>query len=469
MNVWVLPPHPGRVEIERVPGNLIDYSDRWLLYDERWFFDGVEQVRHMVDRATKQVVFSASSYHQWFLTPSGAILRGRQTTVDGLNLKEGALYEWKNGALTLLDDLAQQVMVHGRYAAWASFIVDHQNPNAAWTPCVKRRDLMTGAEKIIFTTISTISGRNATVLEITPGGDVYIVDVYDGAGMFRYVAGSDMLEPYSDQYLGCQPDYSVASADDHFAAVMCSSLALDPYIHSWVYLRDLSTPHALLLYAPDANVQFYPQIGLTNGWLGYERKSSGVIQVWRRYLDGQEEQVSAFPESSHFVATGPNGEIVFWHGTDMWVSVPGAEPVPGAPYRFVDGKAYFIAGGSLFLENDLAGGGSSTGAGAGGASGSSTSGAGGAGGSSTSGAGGARGAGGTSTSGAGSVEASGSMGASMNTGSTGSGNASGGGSSGGCSVHGERGASTGLEGLGLLGLAALLARRRRDHGQQSER
>ncbi len=252
----------------------------------------------------------------------GAVEVDQEPEVQSIDDNEGSI---PSGALMFWG-----VVIRGNYQAWTDIIPSGPD-TCGYVYGIQRRNLLTGVTTTIYSQDPSHGcpvGYPPKTLEISPSGDVYFIDEFYGWNNYvmpyRYVAASGMVEEFTP-HLG--PVFATGfrvSADDHSAAL--GFIDGYGYREYSLFFRDLSTPDAVEVYVD--TVTSLPEFAVANGWLAYTREENGVVQVFRRYPDGVQEQVSLLAEDAVFLSIAPNGGFRFLQGGVVWLSLPGAAPVP---------------------------------------------------------------------------------------------------------------------------------------------
>lgn len=298
--------NPDLVAVDRVPGTILDVSDRYIL-----FRDGSASPPRlrMKDRASGGVTELPAAperrHDRGWLIPGGALFSALGETV----LTE-RFYEWSNGrGLTDLGPLtsATSPAVAGAFVIW----------NDAST--LYRRNVTTGE------TVTVATGAGNVNNDVEPGGDV----VYWTSRTYQVHRFRDGVT----EQLTHDPDrwntYPVTDGTNvvyrKSRPVGCCS---DQFVF-WLYDGHEEIPLSPPTdYTPDPPAQY----DVAGGWTAFTQWSEGPLaQVWLRDPEGAIRQVSdllgPLSRITRIHGLSPSGQVVYSLDGTVYLGVPGRPPV----------------------------------------------------------------------------------------------------------------------------------------------
>ena len=113
------------------------------------------------------------------------------------------------------------------------------------------------------------------------------------------------------------------------------------------YIQKTPTNQALIMITPAGQVKVADgaAIGadyqLNQGWLAFTRNATGAAQVWRRSPDGINTQLTFYGTDSAIAALAPNGEVLFYNGSQLFLSKGSGPPWPVAYAAPSSGLTFF--------------------------------------------------------------------------------------------------------------------------------
>lgn len=322
-----------------VPGTILDAGGDRLLYLNGAMGDTVGQlaIRHRLDGSDEILSFPGHLRDYSYLTPTGAIVNARTTTLE--------LLDWRNGSTT---DLGKG----GLLSASAD------NPYAVYASAnnsLVLRDEIQG----VSTVVHTPSGMPSVPL--TSGEFLYAAvanaSMYSTRPVYRYSNGTSTLFTV-DTACHRNPAYDgrfAVYAIDH-----CGPYG-DPQA---LVLNDGGTETVLLAPASYQSFQYF----VKNGWVVYgqstdptgSQTASGVVtHIWSRTPTGYTIDLGTVNEPSvTFESLGPAGQLVYRSFRGRFVAVPSGGSYTttnignglGAPFWIKD-QLFIGIGGTLLQVN----------------------------------------------------------------------------------------------------------------------
>jgi hypothetical protein len=316
-----------RTQVAEIPGRVLDYDGRRVLWLDS---AGGRRAIKLRDGVTDATVAADSGF-------TGALFSGGALASRGDGLGGSLIVEYRNGALTTLGP-GQSLSVEGAWAAWA---VESRGP-------VLRRDLAAGTTASISVP-STSTLRTTISVDVGPGGEVaYEYFVYDhgnmGRQLLRLYRNGTTTEIPIDNY-----GWSAGGpTTDGVNVLYHTASILDGLYRLWVY----GFGGDPLLGTGVSGTQ-------AGGWVAYNHFSgfSGrwIVKLRLRSPTGAEEEASPPLTSGAPLALAPDGTLVFYAGTRIYLKPLGSDPVDvGATFPW-NGKVvwrggtfYLLTGGTVY-------------------------------------------------------------------------------------------------------------------------
>lgn len=334
--------NPRLERLQTIPGFVSDVSATAALYriDTP---QGVQlrQRQHHTGEDTLLWQFSAGdpSLLSASWSPRGVVIGtgGRSGLMD-------QLWELRDGRLDRLTPAGPigSLVVKGRYAIW------HQDGK------LYRRDLEKGETVLVSSNAGNINN------DVAPNGDV----VFWGSGYktFRYRDGRTTLISADPRLWEIAPRTDgqnvvyvqrTACCGDMVASIRLANELGITNLSGDFHIRDDPEPYLCgpKSIEPDWDYQ------VNNGWVAFTKPAGSVpMQVWLRSPTGEERQVSFFGVCSRIRSLGPNGDVIFTNGPQLFYARLGLPPLILSPpsatrvYWF-DHKPLVLIGRDLFRFN----------------------------------------------------------------------------------------------------------------------